>query len=85
MDTKFGVRCFFCAKKGWKKWVLQIAPGENIRKGGLVMQKLSIEVLERAMQQNLTSSEVDMLLYIARFQNDAGIAGGFTIKMSVKG
>lgn len=49
------------------------------------MQKLSIEVLERAMQQNLTSSEVDMLLYIARFQNDAGIAGGFTIKMSVKG
>lgn len=60
--------------------MLQIAPGENIRKGGLVMQKLSIEVLEHAMQQNLTSAEVDMLLYIARFQNDAGTARGIYYK-----
>lgn len=70
---------FFVQKKDGKTGV-QIAPGENIRKGGLVMQKLSIEVLEHAMQQNLTSAEVDMLLYIARFQNDAGTARGIYYK-----
>ncbi|WP_287971357.1 hypothetical protein [Blautia sp.] len=44
------------------------------------MQKLSIEVLENAMKKNLTSAEVDMLLYIAKFQNEAGVARGIYYK-----
>ena len=40
------------------------------------MQKISIEVLENAIRAGLTSAEVDMLLYIDRFQNEAGIARG---------
>lgn len=44
------------------------------------MQKISIEVLENAIRAGLTSAEVDMLLYIARFQNEAGIARGIYYK-----
>lgn len=44
------------------------------------MQKLSVEVLEKCIQQNLTSAEINMLLYIARFQNDDGVVHGVYYK-----
>ena len=48
------------------------------------MQKISIEVLEKAIKEKLTSAELDLLLYVARFQDEAGRASEFTIKMFVK-
>lgn len=44
------------------------------------MQKISIEVLEKAIKEKLSSVELDMLLYIARFQNEAGVASGIYYK-----
>lgn len=44
------------------------------------MQKIAIEVLEHAIQAGLSGAEVDMLLYIARYQNEAGIARGIYYK-----
>ena len=44
------------------------------------MQKISIEVLEKAIEEKLTSAEVDMLLYIARFQDETGTASGIYYK-----
>lgn len=41
------------------------------------MQKLSIEVLEKMMGADLSKNEIDVLLYIARYQDDTGhIIGG---------
>lgn len=53
---------------------------KNLWKGGLLVQKIAIEVLEHAIRAGLSSSEVDMLLYIARYQNEAGIARGIYYK-----
>lgn len=36
------------------------------------MQKLSIEVLEKMMGADLSKNEIDVLLYIARYQDDTG-------------
>lgn len=44
------------------------------------MQKISIEVLEKAMRADLSSAEVDMLLYIARYQDQSGTAYGIYYK-----
>lgn len=44
------------------------------------MQKISIEVLEKMLRAELTGAEVDMLLYIARYQNNKGISGGIYYK-----
>ncbi len=40
------------------------------------MQKLSVIVLEKMIKANVTSKEIDFLLYIARFQNEYGIIQG---------
>lgn len=53
---------------------------KKLWKGGLLVQKIAIEVLEHAIRAGLSSSEVDMLLYIARYQNEAGIARGIYYK-----
>lgn len=37
------------------------------------MQKLSVTVLEKMIQANVTSKEIDFLLYVARFQNEYGV------------
>lgn len=40
------------------------------------MQKVSIEVLEKLIQQGATSKEIDFFLYVARYQNEYGTAEG---------
>lgn len=45
-------------------------------KGGGQMQKLSVTVLEKMIQANVTSKEIDFLLYVARFQNEYGVVRG---------
>ena len=49
---------------------------EKGRGGGSQMQKLSVIVLEKMIKANVTSKEIDFLLYIARFQNEYGIIQG---------
>lgn len=44
------------------------------------MQKLRMEVLEKMMRSNLSRGEVDVLLYIARFQDISGVARGIYYK-----
>lgn len=44
------------------------------------MQKISLDVLEKMMQSNLSSKEVDFILYIAQYQNQFGIARGIYYK-----
>ena len=44
------------------------------------MQKISIEVLEKAIKEKLTSAELDLLLYVARFQDETGRASGIYYK-----
>ena len=36
------------------------------------MQKLSVEVLEKMLGADLSNHEIDMMLYIARFQDEFG-------------
>lgn len=44
------------------------------------MQKLAISVMKKCMEKHVTSSELDVLLYISRFQNDCGVAEGVYYK-----
>ena len=46
------------------------------------MQKLSVIVLEKMIKANVTSKEIDFLLYIARFQNEYGIIKASIIVIS---
>ena len=59
--------------------MLFVAPRKN-KKGGSRLQKISIEVLEKAIKEKLTSAELDLLLYVARFQDEAGRASGIYYK-----
>lgn len=40
------------------------------------MQKLRYNVIEKLIANNVTSSEIDFLLYVSRYQNEKGIAKG---------
>ena len=42
----------------------------------MVMQKLSYRVLEKLIEKQATSAEIDVLLYISKFQNNHGTAEG---------
>lgn len=44
------------------------------------MQKLSYAVLQKLIKKNVTSAEIDVLLYVSRFQNDKGTAEGMYYK-----
>lgn len=44
------------------------------------MQKLSVFVLERMMKSNLSSKEVDFILYVGRYQNEYGSINGIYYK-----
>lgn len=40
------------------------------------MQKLSYGVLQKLIEKNVTSAEIDVLLYVSRYQNNQGVAEG---------
>ena len=44
------------------------------------MQKIGITVLENWIQKKVTNKELDFLLYIARYQNEQGVAAGVYYK-----
>lgn len=44
------------------------------------MQKLRVEILEKMMEKQCTNKEVDFLIYVAKFQNNAGTARGIYYK-----
>lgn len=44
------------------------------------MQKISADVLEKMMKSNLSSKEVDFILYVAQYQNNYGVASGIYYK-----
>lgn len=44
------------------------------------MQKLSIDVLNKMIEQKVTGCEIDFILYISRFQDDAGVVKGVYYK-----
>lgn len=44
------------------------------------MQKLSYAVLDKLIEKHVTSAEIDVLLYISRYQNNQGVAEGIYYK-----
>lgn len=44
------------------------------------MQKLSYKVLEKLIKKEATSAEIDVLLYVSKYQNNQGIAEGMYYK-----
>lgn len=40
------------------------------------MQKLSYAVLNKLIKSHATSAEIDVLLYVSRYQNEHGVAEG---------
>lgn len=44
------------------------------------MQKLSYAVLDKLIENHVTSAEIDVLLYISRYQNNQGVAEGMYYK-----
>lgn len=44
------------------------------------MQKLSYAVLDKLIEKHVTSAEIDILLYISRYQNNQGVAKGMYYK-----
>lgn len=44
------------------------------------MQKLSFAVLDKLIENHVTSAEIDVLLYISRYQNNQGVAEGIYYK-----
>lgn len=51
---------------------------------GAYMQKLKLTVLDRMMSSHLTSNEVNFILYISRFQDEAGRVCGVYYKDACK-
>jgi len=44
------------------------------------VQKLRYEILDKLIESNVTSTEIDFLIYVSRYQNDSGIARGIYYK-----
>ena len=45
------------------------------------MQKLSFAVLEKLIEKKATSAEIDVLLYVSKFQNKYGYAEGIYLSL----
>lgn len=73
---------FYTVAKGcqtaefWRNMVPKNEVRYTYRKGGNTLQKLKIEVLYKMIQQKLTSTEVNFMVYISHFQDDSGNVQG---------
>lgn len=44
------------------------------------MQKLSEKLIDRMIQEQLSSAEVDFIIYLSRYQDDYGMVSGVYYK-----